>query len=149
MRAGVLTGNSSLPVVRDEPRQKRELSPMAEVIVSNGAAEEIVLGRSRSDELMIEFAMAVRVGGKTNLANYCRFVNIGARRDKGVLRLFITESPAQRDRNGLTMARMRVAVPENVRVEFASEGDRMVCEELPAVLVLKKGGLPHPDRGIC
>lgn len=122
------------------------------VFIRNTAPGQVVLCKSHSDELAIQFAGLIDSVQQRDMQQRRRLLHVGVRQEKDVLRLSIggEESQIRYESDRLAYAVMRILVPDNVRLELVSDNGRLVCREFPAVLVLRGNGCGavSSERGV-
>ena len=142
MCPSALTEMQKPRVVHKESKRKLDFKSIDKVFVRNAASGEIVLSRSHSNELQIEFTKIACVSGDSDPEGYWRSISVDIVQKGKILYLSITqpEPPLWEKTKDYAGIEMRLKVPQNVELEFASEGGRMVCRDFPAVLILRNRG---------
>jgi len=123
-------------------KKKLVLMNLRSVFIKNTAPGQVVLCRSHSDELGIQFGDPIDSTQECHVKRCRRLVRVGVKQESGALHLSISgeDSRIRRESGGLTCAVMRILVPKNVRLDLVSDNGRLLCREFPAVLVLRDNG---------
>ena len=139
MPPSVLTEMQKPRVVHKESVRKLDFKSIGKVFVRNAASGEIILSRSPSEELQIEFTKIAYVSGDSDPEGCWRSISVDIVQKGKTLYLSITqpESPVREKTKDYVGIEMRLSVPQNVELEFVSERGRMVCRDFPAVLILR------------